>query len=246
MGKSQVWKKSLALLGLLAAGIGVVYFLFFTKTGSILLNSNVEQLSQYLLSFGWMAYVLAVAVVFTVTFFPVMPFFIIGGICTVSFGFVKGFIIAYTATVIAACISFYVTRYFAHEWVERRISRYPSIALFNQSLDQRGFFVILFLRVIPVIPSSVINFGAGISKIRFASFASASALGKLPIIFMECMLGYDLMHFQENKQRLLLLSAIFVVLGLVGVAVKKRMKAKNEVQKVEKRLETYVKGGETP
>ena len=50
----------------------------------------------------------------------------------------------------------------------------------NRRLARRGLLTIIFVRIIPVAPFTVINLIAGASHIRFRDFAIGSAIGLLP------------------------------------------------------------------
>jgi uncharacterized membrane protein YdjX (TVP38/TMEM64 family) len=90
-------------------------------------------------------------------------------------------------------------------------------------MERSGFLYVLFGRLIPVIPSSLINMGAGVSKIRFRPFLFATLLGKFPIVFLESQITNYLLHFKQYRGRLLLLLAIFATLIAIGYAFRKRL-----------------------
>ena len=57
-----------------------------------------------------------------------------------------------------------------------------------QALDERlsrnGFFNMLILRLVPLIPFNAINFGAGLTSIRLRDYVLATAIGILPGTFV--------------------------------------------------------------
>jgi uncharacterized membrane protein YdjX (TVP38/TMEM64 family) len=55
--------------------------------------------------------------------------------------------------------------------------------------EQNSFIGILLARVIPVIPSPIINIISGLSKVKWTTFLSASLIGKLPAIFIFTIAG---------------------------------------------------------
>ncbi|MGO4276119.1 TVP38/TMEM64 family protein, partial [Paenibacillus sp. TAF58] len=111
---------------------------------------------------------------------------------------------------------------------EKKLERFPLVTQFSKRMEKRGFLYVLLGRLIPILPSSAINFGAGLTRMRFTPFLWGTLLGKLPIVFLESMIAHDLFHFQKYKGRLLLLLGIFVVLILVGNGVKKAIAAKTK------------------
>lgn len=213
-----------ALIGILAY---LVHFLFFTRTGVKLTHSNVRQMAEYLRSFGVYAAVFGMLAVLLQTIVPFVPFVMIAGANVLVFGLWTGFAINYSMSVSGAVLAFLFSRYFAHDWVEKKISRYPLVAKFNERLEKNGFFFILAGRLVPVVPSSAINFGSGVTKISFRHFFLGTCLGKLPMVFLESLIGYDLLHFRKNRYRLLLLLAIFFALMYIGSLFKKKLTGKN-------------------
>ncbi|MDT2266425.1 VTT domain-containing protein [Paenibacillus larvae] len=84
-------------------------------------------------------------------------------------------------------------------------------------------------RLIPILPSSAISFGAGLTQISFRYFFWATIIGKLPIIILESMIAHDFIHFQKYKGRFLVLLAVFAVLIYAGNLFKKRLNQKNKI-----------------
>ncbi|WP_213525798.1 TVP38/TMEM64 family protein [Paenibacillus sp. J31TS4] len=184
---------------------------------------NVERISDYFLSFGPFAWLLGMAAVVIQTIVPFLPFVVIAGANVLVFGLYWGFLINYSMSIVGAILAFFLANFLGRDWVNRKLQHYPLIASFNDKLENHGFFYILVGRLIPIIPSSAINVAAGAGKVRFWHFLAATALGKLPIVLMECLIGHDLLHFKENKGRLFLLLLVFLGLLLVGNWIKKRM-----------------------
>ncbi len=55
-----------------------------------------------------------------------------------------------------------------------------------------------------IVPSGIVTFAASISNTGFILFLTASAAGKIPSIFLESLVSYDFINFNENWIRLLL------------------------------------------
>ena len=104
---------------------------------------------------------------------------------------------------LGAIASFYFARYYGHAWVERKLERFPLVMQFSKRMEKRGFLYVLLGRLIPILPSSAINFAAGLTRMRFTHFLWGTLLGKFPIVFLESMIAHDLFHFHKYKGRLL-------------------------------------------
>jgi uncharacterized membrane protein YdjX (TVP38/TMEM64 family) len=207
---------SLLYIAIIAVAAYLLHLLFYTRTGLKITHTNINDLSVYLKSLGPIALVIGILAILVQTFIPFSPFMLIAGANVLAFGFYYGFLINYLASCAGAILAFMFARYYGHDWVERKLTRYPLIAQFNQRMKQEGFFYVLIGRLIPIFPSSIINLGAGVSKISVRHFIFASCLGKFPIIFLESLIAHDLQHLHRYRGRLLLLLTIFILLIIIG------------------------------
>jgi uncharacterized membrane protein YdjX (TVP38/TMEM64 family) len=228
--KSKKLNHLFIYIALLALAAILIHFLFYTKEGLKISHSNIQGLSDYLKSFGSFAIVLGVLAILVQTFIPFCPFMLIAGANVLIFGLFYGFIINYIASCLGAFLAFIFARFFGHNWVERKLMRYPMIVQFNKRMETEGFFYVLLGRLIPIFPSSIVNLGAGISKIRIRHFLFATLLGKFPIVFMESLIAHDLQHLHRYRGRLLLLLTLFILLIIVGnwIRQKSLRRSKNE------------------
>ncbi|WJH37471.1 VTT domain-containing protein [Paenibacillus sp. CC-CFT747] len=121
---------------------------------------------------------------------------------------------------------FFFARYYGHSWVEKKLDRYPAVLEFNKRLETHGFFYVLVGRLIPILPSTAINLGAGVSKIRVSHFILATLIGKLPIVYLESTIAHDMLHIHKHKGRLVLYVVIFLVLLYIGSLFKSKITGK--------------------
>ncbi len=56
-------------------------------------------------------------------------------------------------------------------------------------LRDHGFGAVLLARLVPVLPFTVINYGAGVTGVLFASYVAGSALGMIPGTIAYAALG---------------------------------------------------------
>jgi uncharacterized membrane protein YdjX (TVP38/TMEM64 family) len=207
---------------IVAIVIAFIYFLFFTHSGYKLTHTHLDELVAYFKSFGAYAIMFGVFAIILQTFIPFSPFILIAGANVLVFGFTRGFIINYLAASFGAVLAFLFARYLAHAWVERRMARFPAMQEFNKRMATEGFFYILLGRLISVFPSSIVNYGGGISNISMRDFVWATLLGKFPIILMECIIAHDLQNWHHYRGRVLLLLSLFILLIIIGIWMKKR------------------------
>ena len=87
----------------------------------------------------------------------------------------------------------------------------------RERLESSAFRSVVMLRLAPGVPSTVLNYAAGLTRIRLRTFAAASAVGGAPRIFAYTALGGSLAH-AGSPLGIVALSLI-AGLGVAGVLV---------------------------
>lgn len=198
-------------------------FLLLTPLGSILRQGNVEALAVYMDSIGILAYITSIFIIIIQTFFPFIPFFILAGANSIVFGVWEGYFISFLSAVLGAIIAFLFSRYIAREYALKQSERYPLIKKINDQITINGFFIFFLARLIPIIPSSGINFYGGITTLSLNQFFWSTFLGNMPIVLLETFIGHDLVHFKQHPIRLTILVLIFITLIFLGYFINKRL-----------------------
>jgi uncharacterized membrane protein YdjX (TVP38/TMEM64 family) len=106
--------------------------------------------------------------------FPALPFTVAGG---AMFGHILGTALSWGAAVIGMMLGYALARGVGRETARRWISKRAVGAALTRSTS---LLTLLRLRLVPVIPLSVVNFAAGLARTRFDVYVLASAIGVLP------------------------------------------------------------------
>jgi uncharacterized membrane protein YdjX (TVP38/TMEM64 family) len=161
----------------------------------------------------------AVGCVFAV---PASLFILASG---VIWGWKLGGLYTMVGGVLGATATFLVGR-FLGEGVLRRFGRLGRVV--EKQVDHAGFKSLLVLRLIPIFPFAVLNYGAGVAGVRLADFVFATALGLAPSNFVFAYSADSLFNGTMTEGDALKRLAIVVVLILavvfVPMLIKKRMK----------------------
>jgi uncharacterized membrane protein YdjX (TVP38/TMEM64 family) len=209
----------------------LIYFLFFTQSGYKLTHTNMDEWVVILRSYGFYAIMISIFAILLQTFIPFSPFILIAAANVLVFGFTRGLIINYFAACLGAYLAFMFARYIGRDWVERKMARFPKMLEFNKKMETEGFFYVLLGRLISFFPSSIVNYGGGISKVKMRDFVWATVIGKFPIIFMECLIAHDLQHWKQYRGRVLLLISFFILLIIIGNWMRKRSLSKHNSER---------------
>lgn len=103
------------------------------------------------------------------------------------FGLVPGAVVAWSGAMVGAVLAFGLSRLLGREVVDRLLRGRLEKA--DALLKDHGFGAILLARLVPVLPFTVINYGAGVTGVLFVSYVAGSALGMIPGTIAYATLG---------------------------------------------------------
>lgn len=176
--------------------------------------------------------IVTVAVIFFILYasttavgFPALPFTVAGG---AIFGHLLGSAVSWVSSIVGMMLGYALARGVGRETARRWISKRPVGAALTRSTS---FLTLLRLRLVPVIPLSVVNFAAGLAKTRFDVYVAASALGSLPATVVFAYFADSLVRGLQGARThaywdVAIASALLMLLSLVPV-VANRMKRSN-------------------
>ena len=153
---------------------------------------------------------LAAHVVVTVFPFPRTAFTLAAGLL---FGTARGVTLAVAASTLSALIALWLVR--VAGWQLDRLVRHPGIEAVDARFRQRGWAIVLSLRLIPAVPFSVINYAAGASAVRVSPYTVATFVGLIPGTLAFVVLG-DAVTGRVNPL-LVVVSAVFACVGVAGL-----------------------------
>ena len=144
----------------------------------------------------------------TVLPFPRTAFTLAAGLL---FGSALGIVLAIVASTVSAVIALILVRVFG--WQLAHLIKNPAVENVNNHLRRRGWLAVLSLRLIPMVPFSVINYAAGASSVRLLPYVGATVIGLLPGTAAVVVLG-DALTGQISP----MLALVSVCTACVGVA----------------------------
>lgn len=129
-------------------------------------------------------------------FVPIIPFPVLAGLIGGIFGAAQGVLITLGGSMIGTMLFFYIARYGFKEWAQAKIAHHPQVKEYEEKLNKNAFLAILLVRVVPIVPSPVVNVVCGLSRVNGLVFFIASTIGKVPNILLLSFAGAS---FSENK-----------------------------------------------
>jgi len=214
----KTYIKAINYISLAAAIALAVYFL---NRLEVFKNYSSKDIKLFLDSLGLLAPIVYI-VLFTfvpLTFFPDSVLAIAGGM---AFGFFKGSLLTIIGALCGGSLAFFITRYLGQDVIKRFIKK--DISILGKHTQEKGFLVILILRLIPLVPFDVISYSAGLSGIKYKDFFLATLLGIIPGVAVFSNIGDK--SLEAGSSEFYISIALLIVLLVVSVLLKKKISTK--------------------
>jgi uncharacterized membrane protein YdjX (TVP38/TMEM64 family) len=139
-------------------------------------------------------------------FFPSTLLFLAGGL---AFGVGWGTTYAAIGGTVGAVIGFVIARTMGHEFVRNRFGG----LLPDVQHARWGIGLVFLLNLIPVVPMTAINYGAGLSGMELLPFTLAAAAGLTPRALAYSFFGHSLLDIGSHEfvTALVVLAALLIV-----------------------------------
>ena len=115
-------------------------------------------------------------VVATVAFIP-------GSVLTLAagalFGLTRGILFVFVAATLGAAAAFLVARYVARGAIAKKLRGNERFAAIDRAIGEQGRKIVFLLRLSPAFPFNLLNYGLGLTRVRFIDYVIAS-IGMLP------------------------------------------------------------------
>jgi uncharacterized membrane protein YdjX (TVP38/TMEM64 family) len=146
--------------------------------------------------------------------YAVGPSFLVpGAVMTIAgglaFGTARGSVYSLIGADVGAVVAFGAGRFLGRSFVESIVG--PRFETMLRRIARNGFQIILYLRIVPVIPYNALNLLAGATPITFRDYFWASMIGMIPGTILFAFLGDALWHPLSPR--------FFLALALIGVSL---------------------------
>jgi len=192
----------------LATAVAIV-FVFVASSGSL----SSDRVRDAIDPLG-IAAVPVFVVVSALLICALFPGPLLAGASGLLFGTALGTPVAITAATLGAVLAFSLARFVAHDAVETLAG--TRLAPLQEWIERRGFWAVLYARIAPGVPYSLVNYAAGLSRVALPAFAAATAIGAAPRAFAYTALGGSLDDLTSPEA--IIAFAALVVMALGGLA----------------------------
>jgi uncharacterized membrane protein YdjX (TVP38/TMEM64 family) len=145
------------------------------------------------------------------------------------FGLAQGFAVVWLAGLIASTTAFWIGRFFARPWIERKIQRKPTFMAIDRAIRRKGFLVVLLTRLVMLMPYPWLNYSLGLTSVSLKDYVLATNIGAVAPFFLFVYLGTTVSDIAailngdvrlEGTELLIALATLVIVIGLVLLIVR--------------------------
>jgi uncharacterized membrane protein YdjX (TVP38/TMEM64 family) len=183
------------------------------REGLLMAQGDIKGILVTLGFFAPIVYII-IYIIRPLVFFPTS---ILTPLSAVVFGPFLGWIYTFIGENIAATVAFLVARYFGGDL----ILKFKKLRLIDSELTEHGLRTVIFLRLVPLFPFDVVNFGLGLTSVRFKEYVVGTAVGVLPGLTAYIFLGASLLSGMYIFPTI----AGFLVLSLLASVMRKKNKS---------------------
>ncbi|CAM2743034.1 putative integral inner membrane protein [Legionella steigerwaltii] len=194
--------------------IFIVLALVFLITTAFFFQNYSSEIINWVNHLGWFAPLLFLIIYCfaTVMFLPTMVITLAGG---ALFGPFFGTLLNLLGATSGAAVSFLITRHLVYDWFSQRKGK--RLRKLISAVEQRGWMIVALLRLFPIVPFNIVNYGLGITAIKFRSYLMTTFIFLIPAEIVYTYFGYAGMEallkqgaFYKNKE--ILIAGLVVVL----------------------------------
>lgn len=156
-------------------------------TTAFFLQKHISEIIHWVHHLGWLAPVLFLIIycLATLMFLPTMAITLAGG---AIFGPLWGTLLNLVGATLGAIAAFLITRHLVADWVSQRQS--AKLNKLIHEVEQKGWVAIAILRVFPIIPFNLVNYGLGVTRIKFSTYLLTTFFFLIPPEIVYTYFGY--------------------------------------------------------
>ena len=211
--------KMFIFIGIIAIMAGVF---FFTPLGAFLTDDGVNDFLNSIKENTFAPIIFIAIYVLSVVF--AVPGVVLTLLAGPLFGLWAGLIYVVLGSNIGCQLTFLISRTFGRDYVKKIVKTDGYIQKISGKVENNGFLIMLYIRLIPFFPFNVINYMMGLTPIKHKDYTLATFLGMLPGSFIYVYLTTKAIDIKDNPLGVIIPVVLLVLLTLVTMLLKKKQK----------------------
>lgn len=171
-----------------------------------------KEIQSLVVGFGIWGPVAMLALMILATIFSPIPNSFITLTIGATYGVFWGSILALIGAFLASSLAFFLSRKFGKNFVEKFI---PHTHFIHSFFKDNAFLTIFVLRIIPSVSFDMISYGAGLTSMRWKTFATATFLGIIPGTISVVLVGAGLTEDSSLSWWGVALYAVLIIAGAI-------------------------------
>ncbi|WP_246942544.1 TVP38/TMEM64 family protein [Bacillus pinisoli] len=159
-----------------------------------------EFATELMTEYRSISYFISVLLNIFISIFAFIPSFFITAANIYVFGLWEGMVLSLVGEVMGSIISFALYRKGIKLVVGEKLHTLPYLGKLQKSSGLEAFVLILSLRLLPFVPSGLVNIAASFSKVSIGTFGLATLLGKIPAVFIEAYAVSEYMSWEGQEK----------------------------------------------
>ena len=208
-------KVKIAILVIFIAVLGLIYILnpnFYSEFWHVATSGNMQETVDYINSFGAWAIIFSFLLDVLINALGFLPSIFVSTANGLLFGIVPGIIVSWLAETAGVIISFVLMRTILRSSAEKIIAKSKYLKKADDFSGKNGFKVMLILRAMPYFPSGILTALGAVSRISLKDYALANLIGKFPSTSLEVIIGHDVVNYQQNLDRLMIVIVLVCII----------------------------------
>lgn len=185
---------------------------FYGEFWHVATSGNMQETVDYIDSFGAWAMVFSFLLDVLINALGFLPSIFVSTANGLLFGIVPGIIVSWLAETVGVIISFILMRTILRSSTEKLIAKSKYLQKADDFSGRNGFKIMLILRAMPYFPSGILTALGAVSKISLRDYALANLIGKFPSTSLEVVIGHDVVNYQQNLDRLMIVIVLVCII----------------------------------
>lgn len=177
---------------------------FYATLWHVATSGNMQDTVEYIDSFGVWAMVFSFLLDVLINALGFLPSIFVSTANGLLFGLIPGIILSWLAETVGVIISFMLMRTILRSSAEKIIAKSKYLKKADEFSGKNGFKIMLILRAMPYFPSGLLTALGAISRISLKDYAIANLIGKFPSTALEVVIGHDVVNYNQNLDRLMI------------------------------------------